>query len=199
MATVTTTSVSAGALRPVVKSQDPAAPFGENLFANTFTVPLKDAANESVVIISCTFPPNYVYRLQSMEVFMASTGVNEFSDREPLATVSITENQVVTRRFPMFNVATNGAINGWAYKIESDASTNDFGTYFVPGGHDLVGINLSNQLIDAGQGSSILTWQSVDTSADDTAATFMAFRFLATIYTIEQFNAAPINTPVWTT
>lgn len=198
MALVTTTSVSAGRLRPFVKSEDPRAPFGEILFANVFTVPLKDALDESQVIISCTFPRNYVYRLQSMEVQIAGPVTADLTDREPLAAVAITENQVITRRFPMFNIATNGAINGWGYKIAPDATTNDFATYFVPGGRDFTGTHIADQLIDASQGSSIMTFTSIDSSNDDTAAVIFAFRFLATIYTVQQFNAAPINTPAWT-
>jgi len=196
MATITTTSSPNPVIRPFRESQDPAAPFGELLFASSFTIPLKDALNESFVVISCVMPPNYVYRLLALEVYMASVGTGEGADREPLAAVTITENQVVTRRIPCQNIFNNG-LAGWAYKQAPDTVTNDYAWYYLPGGREGALPDLSGQLINASQGSSILLWESVDSSNDDSAATFVQFRFLLSVYTVEQYNSAPINTPRW--
>jgi len=197
MATVTTTNVPAPRIRPFEKSINPTAPFGELLFTGTFTVPTKDAANESQIIISSTMPGNYVYRLQAIEVFMQSVGTNEFADIELAWSAVLTENQVTTRRFPLYNVIDFlSASQQIAIKVDPDATTNDFGTWYMP---PEVFLNLGGQLINASSGVSILTLQLMDTSSDATAALVITFRILASVYTIQQYNAAPINTPVWDT
>lgn len=194
MATVTTTNVPAPVLRPLVKSPDPSAPFAELLFSGSFVVPLKDAANESQVIISCVMPGLFVYRLTSLEIFIQSSGVDRFDDIEDAWTVVLTENQVTTRRFPLFGLTEFAAAGtrGPAIKIAPDATTDDFGTWFGP-----IATKIGNQLIDASTGASIMTFQIMDTSSDSTSAFTVVFRFLASAYTITQYEAAPINTPRW--
>lgn len=192
MATVTTTFTPTGQLRTFDRSNDPAAPFAELSFiVPTLTIPAKDAANESEVVISCTFPRNFVYRLQSLEIFGASTSLAVFDDLEKVWTVSITESQVVTRRFGLYNrVQANEGVT--SFKIDPDATTNDFGTYWSPDAH------IANQLINAGQGSSIMSIQLMDTTSDATAAVFITFRGLALVYNVGQYNEAPINSVIWT-
>ncbi len=196
MATVTTTNSPDPRLRTFKRSPDPAAPFGELLFAATFTVAAKLSTNESQVIIACTLPPNFVYRLQALEIFVASDGENPFDDLEQAWTVVLTENQVTTRRFGLYNLTEfyTAASESPAIKVDPDSTTNDFGTYYNP-----INTDIGNQLIDSSEGSSVMTVQLMDTSADSTAAVVVTFRFLATAYTVDQFNEAPINTPRWVT
>lgn len=195
MATVTTTNSPEPVLRPFAKSNDPSAPFAELKFVSTFTVAVKDAANESEVIVSAVMPAHYVYRLQALEIFGASSADTVWdisTGFERAWTVTLTENQVSTRRFGLFNQMRTQVVRS-AVKIDPDAVTNDFGTWFAP-----TGVDLGDQLIDAREATSIISCQLMDTSDDATAAAVFTVRFLATAYTIAQYDAAPINTPRWT-
>jgi len=192
MATVTTTNTPNPDLRVFQKSADPAAPFAELLFDGTFTIAALDAANESQVIISMALPTNFVYRIQSMEIQQASTGANVFTPATQKAwTCVITENQVTTRRFGLFSQAMF-YLSTSAVALATIATTNNFGTWFQPAP------GFGNQLIDASRGSSIVTLQWIDQSADATAAIGTTFRCMFLAYTYEQFNQAPINTIDWT-
>jgi len=194
MATVTTTEVATAVLRPV-QYLNPSAPFGELVFASSFIVPIKAAADENRIIIAATLPRNYVYRLQSLEIFCAADTDGVFFDWAAAWTVVLTENQVTTRRFGLFNqVSFNDALVK-GVKIEPDSVSNDFGTWYVPGVQSPIG----NQLIAAGPAASVMTLQMMDTSADTTAAVTVLYRLMATAYTIAQYNASAINTQDWVT
>lgn len=91
--------------------------------------------------------------------------------------------------YNLTEVATGGAEPG--YKMESDAVTNDFGTFFgVP-----TGISLGDQLIDASVGETVIQARLVDSSADDTAAMAGFYRCLALQYTVEQARMSAVHNP----
>jgi len=157
-----------------------------------FTVAAKDAANESKIIISNILPVNFTYRLTSCELFIQSTSLAVFDDIEKGWTVVVAENQVTQRRFGIFNSSTR-YLSVAGIKSNDDSVTNDFGTWYTPG--EAIG----DQLVNGTGSAAVITVQGMDTTSDATAAFQCVFRMLALAYTFEQYNAAPINTSIWTT
>jgi len=198
MATVTTAIVLEADSRtyssPAARAVDRgSSPIRTMIFTDQTTIALKDAANESFVTISATLPSNFFYRIKSMRFHAASTTLGVFADWTTGMAGLITENQVQVYDFAVWNEsgridATNsdGSTN-FAFKINQDAVTNDFGCFFSPLEE------LSVYLIDASQGVSIITLRWLDTSSDSTAATVLRSRIEVDAFTIDQANAFETN------
>lgn len=207
MATVTTTSAPAGEPQSWIGPVSTGAgvsgtsPLGKIIFADTFTVAAKDAANESEVIMTAVLPPGYFYRPSLLAVDArgitnaAFNGTNGF---ELGLQALILENGIQVHAFGMFNVQVVGSIAATAVNIASamkvadDAVTNDFQAFL------LARQPIAQILINASQGTSTvrLTW--MDTSGDATGAVSVNWRLEVMRYTIEQGLSWEVNAPTLT-
>jgi len=170
-------------------------PFGDIRFEGTFSVAIKDAANESQVVITCTFPQNYVYRVTSFLIQGRAAAASVFT---PATGFEIAWRCRFTggaqgdqNFFPLINSMSYTDLAAEAFKFEPDSETSDFATFFKPD-HEL-----ASYIIDAGSGAATMVAGIMDSSADATVLTFFDFSLLASIYTVDQYNKAPMNTPAW--
>lgn len=200
MATVDTTTAPEGRM---VTWDSPGAtlavkadvPVGKMVFSDVVTVAALDAANESRVLWSLLFPPNFFYRLSTFSWTAFSTGVAAFvpaTGFELAALFNIVEGGSTTASFGMYNDLAFLSSDIAAFKEDHDASTNDFATIFSP---RATGLNIADFLIDATSGTSQITGRWMDTSADATAAVIIVYRLEAFVYSVEQARSWQINAP----
>lgn len=200
MATVDTTTAPEGRM---VTWESPGAtlevkadvPVGKMVFSDSFTVAALDAANESRVSWSLTFPPNFFYRVSTFSWLAVSTGVAAFvpaTGYELAALFNIVEDGVTTASFGMYNDLAFMSSDIAAFKEDVDATVNDFACVFSP---RATGLNIADFLIDATSGASQITGRWMDTSADATAAIVIQYRLEAFVYSVEQARSWQINAP----
>jgi len=174
------------------------APIQRLIFTGSTTVPAKADVDESFLIITATLPARYLYRIALMSIFCTTSAKGAFSDWEDAMEVLITENQVSVYRFGMYNelMLYQGTVSpgGGEFKIDQNAVTNDFGTYFSPSAQ----ARTSQLLIDASKGVSQLVIHWLDNSADTTVATGILARIEIDQFTPVQANAAPLNSSLLT-
>lgn len=164
-------------------------PIARCVWRRTSTIALKDAANESIVTWTVTLVPKFIYRIAHFSILVTSTALAVFADWENAMSVGVNEDGTSVLKYPLVNgsilsIGTDG------YKIDDDAATNDFGTFFHSGG-----IRPGQLLINAIKSATITcTW--VDSSSDTTAATVTEFLIVLDQFTPAQWNAAPLHTSV---
>lgn len=201
MATVTTTFTLLGRRVPWLSQAPRAAyrgsqPLGKLIFTASGTIPAKGAADESEVIFTFTFPPNYFYRLLFFEWSSQGTASANFSRAsgfEPEARCEISEAAVTAYQFPVQNrlmndyVADNLTSIGSA-KTQPDSVTNDFQAWYrAPR-------DISLYFIDASAAAVFeATW--MDTSGGTTVAIPTQLRAEVLQYTIEQAQSWAPATP----
>ncbi len=170
-----------------------ASPIGKIIFADDFTVAAKINTNESRVVMTATLPTGYFYRPSLLSVTALGTSKAAFNTTNGFEVGmggEIAENSVLVYNFAVPNVGfTDGSL---AIKTEDDAVTNDFQAYFLPRQP------LSQILINASQGTSILELTWIDTSADATAAIQIRWRLEVMQLTIEQGLSFNVNAPALT-
>lgn len=164
-------------------------PIARCVFRRTGTVALKDAANESIVTWTVTLTPKFIYRIAHFSILATSTGISVFDDWEKAMTIGVNEDGVSVLKYPLVNGMVE-SIGADGYKVDDDAATNDFGTFFHNGG-----IRPGQLLINAIK-SGIITATWVDSSSDATAATVTEFLLVLDQFTPAQWNAAPLHTSV---
>lgn len=197
MATVPQTLSSSVVFRNWKRPPDPyegPIPFSEVICKNADTILALDAADVGVYSWSTVLPRGYVYRLVEHRLQLAATAENQLDDMQAGMEWVFTENQVTSKRFMTTNaVQFYSAEIGFAgYQTRNPAITNDFTTEYMI----MNPIGMGTDLVDASQGQSIMLGVLVNSAGAGTVAIGTDFyaRFLA--YTIAQFNAGAIWTPM---
>jgi len=183
------TNAAARSVPPISSS----APISRVVFSDAVTIPIKDAANETRMRMTATLPRNFFYRVSELELTLLSDAVDVFTPAtgfELAALVNINEGGAVINRFPMYN-QLNNLIGADAVKIDVDATTQDFGTFFVADPAN----NISKFFIDATTADATLRITLMDTSADATAAVELRWRATFMMYTVDQSRDWPSNSP----
>lgn len=202
MATVTTTSNPTARvvnwLSPsAVSGSVSEAPLSKIVVDDSFTVAAKDAADESLVVMTVTLPSGYFYRINYLDWSVQAASRSAFdiaNGFEQGASCEVSENGSTRYNFPVTNIAGRtspaGLLN--AFKLNPDSVGNDFGTWFTSQS------NLwqpSRYLVDASQGVSIVRVQWIDSSTDATVAVTVNWVFEAMMFTLDQANNYGINSP----
>ncbi len=202
MATITTSNNPVAIVTPYTNPDGAAAggvgpgAMAKIRFADVFAVAALGAGDESQVVITCTLPPGYYYRILQFNwraLGTATASFNAANGYQAGANVSVVENQVSNFGFPVWNQGpehTVGAAGNtpFAVKTSPDSVTNDFTAFFD------VDQAVSRILLDASQsGSTVTTW--MDTSADATTAVTISFVMEFLQFTIDQARFRFTNSP----
>ena len=196
MATVTTTNSNNGLTatwnNPAARSstRDNPYPIGKIVYESSFVVAAKGAADETEVIMSWTLPRNYYYRLGTTMFNIIAGDSASLLDFELMAGMTITENQVSRYQLTYTNqfALVNGSGSGRSFKARADAVTQDFLSPFLL-------TRVPDQLIDASQGSSVVTTRILDSSADTSLTVTFSFYCEAFMYTVEQARHMTVPMP----
>lgn len=196
MATVTTTSTGTA---QITTYESPAAragavldaPIGEIVFTDSFDIPAKLAADENYVVVTCTLPRNFFYRLRYMSNWLIGSSTSDLDDFQGAMYWTMTENQIAKYYFPAIGprFAYHPNTN---FKWSEDATTNDFGQFYVPDDW------IRKVLVDASEGISIVRGQLLDSSANANAASRLTYRLEFDTYTIDQAKSFQVNRAILT-
>ncbi len=166
MATVTTTSTGTA---EITTYESPAAragavldaPIGEIVFTDSFDIPAKLAADENYFVVTWSLPMNYFYLLRYMSNWLIGSTSSDLDDFQGAMYWTMTENQVAKYYFPAKGQPLSIASAApRSFKWSEDATTNDFGQFYIPDDW------IRKVLVDAGQGISIVRGQLLDSSTN---------------------------------
>lgn len=157
-------------------------PFAVAEFIGTLVVPLKLAANQSLVTIILTWPLNYVFKIATINVhYLSALSADLFDLVDEITPGVIGQGFAQTNQNLVIFIESGDKITQFS---------NATGDNMV-GGHPLGNYQIP---IRTGlfAGDNTMTWQWWDGSADATNEITIFFRLRALMYTIEQFNSYPM-------
>lgn len=198
MATVTTTSTGTAEM---TMYRSPAAragavldaPIGEIEFSDSFAIPAKLAADENFIVINCTLPRNYFYRLRYLNVFLTGSNSGDLNDYDAAMAWMMYEDSAIRYYFGAYAQGFGGNYyNGNTFKWNEDAVTNDYGIFYLP--RDPI----RKVLIDASTGVSMVKGQLLDSSTNANAATNIDYQIEFDTYTIDQAKSYQVNRAILT-
>ena len=200
MATVTTTSTG---IAEITTYESPAAragavldaPFGEVEFSDSFTIPSKLAADENYVVITCTLPRNYFYRLRYQSVFIIGSSVVDLDDFEGAMRWSSWEGAYEHYNWGLFRDNANLPYfnPAGAFQYTEDSVTDNFGMFY-----ERTNDQMSKILIDASTADSKIMGQLLDTTGNVNASSNMTYRVELDMYTVDQANSYQANRAILT-
>lgn len=194
MATVTTAKTSM-----VVRTNwevDPGAiqpqsliPRGELIFQDSVDIPLKLAANDSILALTFEFAVGFVYRIVEFEMKARADAVADFDDWEKFMIASKNPSPGSSWDTVLTNIVFRDSAGSIAAFAHTVAGSFDQATFFEPER------DLSSALV-AQNGAALLSVSWADVSTDATAITRLNWRVRALVYDIDQYNKYPIHTPM---
>lgn len=156
-------------------------PFAITEFIGSVVVPAKDAADTNTLVITCTFPVNYVFKIATLNVHYLATSPDQLDDFMDDITPgfigqgfgNLNQNlaiELVNGEFSHFRTATNDIVRIGRPR----------GDYQVP---------IRTGLFP---GDNSLSFSWIDDTADSTVAITVFFRLRALQYTIKSFTSYPM-------
>lgn len=183
MATVTTTTTLSAEISnfsaPDILGGEP---FSVAEWIGSLTVPLKMAADSSLVSIILTLPLNFVFKIATLHIHYLGDNAADMYDLVDIATPGViaqgfqSTNQnlvIIAERIPLLAGAPNTFLVTGDNRI---VMSKPVGDYQVP-------IRTGNFA-----GDNTMAWRWADVTTDDTVEIMIFFRMRALMYTIEQFN-----------
>jgi hypothetical protein len=199
MVDVTTTVTDNGLLKlwtvpPLQQREWSPVPMGEVLFEGTQSLPSKLAADQNRLALTMNLPRNNVYRLMEARAWIQGVSVATIGDWEPAMNVLVDPNLVGstgpgTWEFGLYD-QTKLFESVVAYAFAFTAVTNHFTAEYLKS----PGTPIDSPFQAANDGRIFLRW--MDITGNTTGGIIFNWRFRCLMYSQEQYDKFPMNSPV---